>query len=214
MNRKQLLGRFATDKNITIETKYGKEYLACVESTFNPKTGVKCTGKAFFSNELTIHEYRFRTTSSGWIVPTNKSNYAEVTKEKTFGELDTDVMYCRDCPDTYYPSKTFKTTLDNPHLEEVMLKFIELNPDIVPFADGFKNFVDFTAKMLEVIHIDIHDDVVLDARMEKIVNDIKQHRNEIFASLYPYVKVVYAQEDKSEYYKVLKKVCCSVKNKI
>ena len=214
MNRKQLLGRFATDKNITIETKYGREYLACVESTFNPKTGVKCTGKTLFPHQLSTHEYRFKTTSSGWIVPTSKSNYAEPTKEKTFGELNTNVMYCRDCPDTYHPSNIFKNTLNNPHLGEVLLKFIELNPDIVPFADGFKNFVDFTAKMLEGIHIDIHDDVVLDGTMEKIVNDIKQHRNEIFASLYPYVKVVYAQEDKSEYYKVLKKICCSVKKKI
>lgn len=210
LNRTKLLGKYASDKNITIETKYGKEYLACVEAVCNPQTGVKCTGNpdtTWHKQNFNMHEYRFKTTSDGWIVPTDKSNYAEQTKEKTFDELDS-VMYCRDCGDIYYPSNTFKHTLDNPHLEAVLLKFIELNPGIIPFGDGYTKFVDFAVSTMNGIEINKHDNVIFDDKLEQMINKIKHHKNEVFASLYPYVKDVYEKESKqSSYYKELKKKC-------
>ena len=69
--RKRLLGKYAKDRNIEVESRYGKGWLATVEGWFNPATGVPCVQNELYGrhkaddkfHKYNIHEYRFNTSS-------------------------------------------------------------------------------------------------------------------------------------------------------
>ena len=120
--RARLLGKYAGDKNIDVETDWGHEFLATVMTSINPQTGKLCEIKP--GHCAAIHEYRFCPGSNnGWISPDGKSDKAYQTKQTAFDQLG-DVMICRDCNDKYYPAeKASRSTLDNPQILEAITAF-------------------------------------------------------------------------------------------
>ena len=146
------MGRYARDRNIEIEGKYGKEWLAVVMSAFNPVTGLPCIRKEHspwlsgMRQKYTEHEYRFETTSDGWIARPG-SDYAEATDATTFGELEPR-MVCRECGDIYVPADRPKITFESYVTCMAMWRYCEeIGP--VDFTDkhAVSRFVVYAAAM-------------------------------------------------------------------
>lgn len=127
--RQKLLGRYAGYKNIEIDSKYGREWLASVQCDYNPLTGIPCIEREP-KNEwyrqpgkyprYGSHEYRFRTSCDGWIAGPN-SDYCEATDEETYDVCGQ--MVCRDCGDVYVPSEGSrpKATMDGYLMSKMLL---------------------------------------------------------------------------------------------
>lgn len=199
------MGKYAGDRNVEIESKYGKEWLACVLCPFNPATGVPCIRNEprdrFEADDkfpkYDIHEYRFNTSSSGWIAGPD-SNYAEATAEMTFGECGQ--MTCRYCGDTYRPSETprQKATLDEFMINIALIRLAAERGDgsWVNLSDPaelreFVDRVDVQAALLGTMAANIRRVFGTDFRpLDKLVSDMDRWAVDMRADLTQYVKTV------------------------
>lgn len=215
--RTRLLGKYAGDQNIEIETKYGQEWLACVASRVNPATGVPCAKNdeirsIFDPHEYGWHEYRFKTGSSGWIAGPN-SVYAEATREKSYEDCD-GMMYCRDCSDTYEPSAEprKKAALDGFVAVDTLMrlaaerggKWINVSDpgDLRAFVDRMHFRTDSLAGMAADLRAEYGTDI---RRMEKIAADLARWSDDALADMVQYVGIV--RDRYGDGYKELHKAC-------
>lgn len=222
--RARLLGRYAGDKNIEIESKYGQEWLACVMCSFNPVTGVPCVKQNLprrYTSEMgpipptySQHEYRFDTTSDGWIAGQN-SNYANPTAEQSYDGCGP--MKCRDCGDVYEPSAEprQKATLESYMTECVLLnlatargygKWVNLSD-----VTDLRMLVDSAAAMADTLQ-----ETAADARpgfasanmgmpMLKIATDIDRWALDMLDDMTQYVKTVRDTYDTVQYKELYKR---------
>lgn len=203
--RARLLGKYAGDKNIEIDSKYGKEWLACVNCDFNPLTGMPCIEREPKNRwdrygeypKYRIHEYRFRTSSSGWIAGPN-SDYCEATAETTYEGCGP--MVCRDCGDVYEPSegRRPKATLDGYLISMLLLEAgIARNEKWVnpSSTDDLRKFVLAAADragMLNTAAGDMKCNFGSVPVIKEMADKMEKMALELFADLAQYVKAIQA----------------------
>lgn len=196
--RTELLGKYAGDRNIEVEGKYGKEWCAVVMSAVNPVTGMPCIRKVSspwlsgMRQKYTEHEYRFETTSDGWIARPD-SDYAETTDAKTFGELEPQ-MVCRECGDIYVPADRPKTAFESYVIRMALWRYYEeVGP--VDFTDkhAVSRFVIYAATMAAPLSsLDKTLEVAKEfeiPNLQKATQDAIRINAEFYAELLPFARM-------------------------